>query len=191
MTDKKILICGDSFAAKHTDADTGWPSLLEQYYNVENRAQFGVSEYKIWQQVKHAPLCEYDVIVVCHTSPNRVHIRKHPVHRDTVHHKNCDLIYSDVEHRGDPVSKIAVDYFKNIFDEEYYNDIYLLMKQEIDRLCTNTKCINISFFNGIPDVTNYFETFQKHRGSVNHLTNVGNQIVASAMHDKIGKMFDK
>ena len=51
----KILICGDSFAADFRITDTnalGWCNLLEEKYTVVNRAQAGVSEYKILKQIE-------------------------------------------------------------------------------------------------------------------------------------------
>ena len=50
---KKLLICGDSFAAdwqvKYPQGQ-GWCNLITQYYHVTNVAQAGCSEYRIYQQ---------------------------------------------------------------------------------------------------------------------------------------------
>ena len=68
-------------------------------YNVTNVSQAGVSEYKILKQVEdHLYSNDFDLVIVCHTSPYRVHTPEHPVHNSGLH-KDCDLIYSDVEYQ--------------------------------------------------------------------------------------------
>ena len=97
---KKILIAGDSFAAnwriKHNGA--GWVNLLENDYDVKNIAQAGVSEYKILKQIEQENLDNFDMIVISHTSPNRVYITEHPAYNLNPLHRCADLIYSDVKH---------------------------------------------------------------------------------------------
>ena len=82
---KKILICGDSFAVNHVEFDKnscGWSNLLaNDNYDVINLAQAGVGEYKIFKQLTSVDLEKFDAVIVCHTSPNRVYIQQHPVHK--------------------------------------------------------------------------------------------------------------
>ena len=51
---KKLLIAGDSFAADWTIKykGEGWVNTLCKDYDVTNIAQAGVSEYKIYNQLK-------------------------------------------------------------------------------------------------------------------------------------------
>jgi hypothetical protein len=93
---KRLLIAGDSFAARYPDDQgQGWPLLLRELYEVTNVAQAGVSEYKILKQLQSiSNIGQYNFIVIAHTSPHRVHTRK-SIH-NTELHKDCDLLLSDV-----------------------------------------------------------------------------------------------
>ena len=98
---KKILVVGDSFAADWTKKypeGHGWVNLLSAEYAVTNLAQAGVGEYKILQQIKSVPDIQmFDLVLISHTSPYRIHTRKHPVHHADPLHNHADLIMEDIE----------------------------------------------------------------------------------------------
>lgn len=143
----RILICGDSFAS-YVPVEHTWYNLLAKNHNVTIKAQAAVSEYKILKQVQQENLDCYDLVIVCHTSPNRVHIAKHPVHNSDFY-SNADFLYNDVlhhfsEHPDNVILETAKNYFEQIFDEEYYKDIYFLMRDKIVKILEHKKSIHIT-----------------------------------------------
>ena len=98
---KRILVAGDSFAAEWPTGK-GWVHKLAEDNAVNIVAQAGVGEYKILKQLHNVSATDpywvnnYDCVIVCHTSPSRIHTPQHPVHQEGLH-KDCDLIYSDLE----------------------------------------------------------------------------------------------
>lgn len=177
----KILICGDSFASDWypTSKNLGWVNLLEKEFHVTNKAQAGVSEYKIYKQLITEDLSKYDKIIVSHTSPYRIPISQHPIHKDSRTHRECDLIYSDVVyHKNNKVMGIAKDFYENIYDSAYFEFTHNLI---VDKILSLNNIINITFFDWYnhPSIINLSELFKEHRGKINHLTKVGNQITFS------------
>jgi hypothetical protein len=182
----KILIIGDSFAAdwsvKYNDYK-GWPNLLSEKYDVTNLAQPGISEYKILKQLLSTEL-NYDVYIVSHTSPYRVHTRKHPIHNDDTLHGNADLMFGDIQYHSSQIKnlfnhslKAALGYFTHHFDDEYYNDVFNLIKKEIDEKLRSQKVISIKTFDCIDfpctfDLTQYYI---QNKGLINHLTEQANK----------------
>ena len=88
-----LLIVGDSFAVDN-DNTQSWQNKLKVDYNVVNTAQSGISEYKIYKQLVDQIEKQWNQIIIVHTSPYRVHTRKHPLHA------HGDLMYSDIEHHA-------------------------------------------------------------------------------------------
>lgn len=179
---KSILICGDSFAADWTPQHPqlhGWVNLLASEYDVTNLAQAGVGEYKILKQVRCQDLSKYDAVIVVHTSPNRVHVNYNPLHKDSVMHKDCDFIFADIidSENKSLIVKAGIDYFKYVFDTEYYADIHSLMYDEIARITTSHKTLHLSFFEDMSADKNLYKIFQNHGGTMNHLSAHGNQLV--------------
>ena len=147
---KKLLICGDSFAADYRVINPdacGWPNLLSAGYQVTNSAQAGISEYKIIQQLKKHDLSDYDLSIIVHTSAHRVHIRHHPLHKQSPLHHNCDLIYSDLaaSDSADPVVQTALRYYEQIYDRDYYLDLYKMMLSTINRWCDGHRTLHLCF----------------------------------------------
>ena len=175
----KILICGDSFAVDWTKQfpdDSGWVNEFEAI----NLAQAGVSEYKILKQLQSVDLNQFDRIIVAHTSPYRVHVENNPLHKESVLHKDCDLIYSDLENAdtSNPIVDAGLKYYKHIFDMEYYKDMYELIQEEIIKMTTPRQTIHITFFKDVNADKNFYNVFHKHRGVMNHLDDKGNRIVS-------------
>lgn len=195
----KILISGDSFAVDYKIVDQlayGWPNYLADRYSVTNIAQAGVGEYKIVKQLESVDMDLFDLVIVVHTSPYRVHIKEHPLHANNTLHKNCDLLYSDLEQskqKHDPVVAAGLDYFKYVFDIEYYNNIYSLILDKIHSLTDHHKTLHLTFFDNT-QITYPFEhfknlhsVFETYPGSVNHLNPVGNDHVVKQIESWINQ----
>lgn len=179
MTDcKKILICGDSFAADWTVKYNGfgWPNLLAGKYQVTNLAQAGCSEYKIYKQLKSQDIDDYDVIIISHTSPNRIYVDHHPIHSEDPLHKNCDLIYTDIkEHvNNNPELQSIVDFYESYFNEEYAQFMHGLICEKIDHHTQNHRGVVIHmsnlFWDDLYQFPNMckFNKLKKNRGLMNH-----------------------
>lgn len=194
----KILIAGDSFAALYPGASQGWPNLLSKNHNIKNIAQAGVSEYKILNQIKSENLNQYDLVIVSHTSPSRVHIKKHPVHLTELH-KNCDLIYTDIEEKNHWFNKkilAAKLFYKHIYDDEYQIDIYNLLRKEINSL------IDIPYIGlgHVPIVSKFkieenFLDFSSiwplYKGETNHYNIEGNHEIYKSLTKEIERVLQK
>ena len=182
---KKLLICGDSFAADWTVKyeGYGWVNLLKQDYKVTNLAQAGCSEYKILKQLQSVNQEKFDLVLVSHTSPYRLYVPEHPVHKNDKLHKNSCLLYSDIiEHLNDH-SELSpvVEYFDKYFDLEYAEFVHNLLLEKIDNLCGN-KTLHVSHIKWdnlytFKNFINFEKIFEKHRGSMNHYNPQGNEIV--------------
>jgi hypothetical protein len=184
---KKLLIAGDSFAANWQIKynGVGWVNLLENDFEVKIIAQAGVSEYKIMKQLENQNLDDYDNIIVSHTSAYRIPIMEHPIHKNDLLHKNCDLIFSDVsEHTANSIMKTAHDFYKDIFNPEYFIFINDLIYKEIYKM--SDKMIHITFFDCFynDDVKKYESVFLNNKGNMNHLNDAGNEI----MYNEIKKL---
>lgn len=191
---KKLLICGDSFAADWTVKyqGYGWVNLLEQNYKITNLAQAGCSEYKILKQLQSVKKTKFDMILVSHTSPYRLYVKEHPVHSKDNLHKNSCLLYTDiVDHLpNNPKLQPIIDYFDNYFDFQYAEHIHNLLLQEIDFYCDLDKTLHISHINWsglhrFHNFENFSSVFEKHRGIMNHYTNQGNEIVYERVLSKL------
>lgn len=191
MKSLRILIAGDSFAAKVQEyiQTVGWPELLAESFDVVNLAQAGCSEYRIWQQLVTADLSKFDCVLVSHTSPYRVAIRQHPVHK-TGFHQNCDAIYEDIKsHRVDTL----IDFFENYFDMNYAQDIHRLIGQEIAQHLTSIPSIHMCHVEkNLPcnyeHMLDFSDIWKKYPGPVNHYSADGNQTVLEKVHEKIQQL---
>lgn len=187
----RVLVAGDSFAAKVQEytQTAGWPELLAKSFEVTNLAQAGCSEYRIWQQLISADLSKFDCVVVSHTSPYRVTIRHHPIHKVGLH-QNCDAIYEDVKsHKVDTL----IDFFENYFDMDYAQDIHQLIGQAIDQNLKSIPSIHVCHVEkNLPynykNMLNFSDVWKTHPGTVNHYSANGNQIVLEKVRDKIQEL---
>lgn len=183
---KKILICGDSFAADWTVkyGDVGWPNMLAKEFAVTNLAQAGCGEYKIHQQLVSTNLIKFDQIIIAHTSPYRLYVNKHPIHNKDPLHKNSDLIYSDIlEHsKNDKKLLPILDYYENYYDLDYAKFIHNLICKEIDTLTKLFPVLHITSFDWkglyqFENMVHFEKEFDKHKGLMNHYNNEGNELV--------------
>ena len=179
----RILIIGDSFAAnwqkKYPDKQ-GWPNLLAETHLVDNLAQSGCGEYRIYKQIKSARLDQYDVVIVSHTSPYRIYTEYHPSRSTDILHDNCDLLYADIENLAKTNSEYrsAVDYFEKFFSLEYAEFCYNITIDKINELLQNNRVIHISHLYPIGlNCIDFTDLFKQHRGLINHYDDIGNQII--------------
>jgi len=188
----KLLIAGDSFAAKWPTKELSWVDLLSRHYIVTNIAQAGVGEYKILKQIQSVDLKEFDCIIVNHTCPSRVHTPHHPVHREGFH-KDCDLIITDLlEHNSffNKSLRTAKDWFEYHYDDDYQITVYNLIRKEINDLINipyiatgHLKIITqLSIEKNYVDFSNFW-TLEK--GDINHYNEFGNRYVYKKINKKL------
>ena len=182
----KLLICGDSFASDWTSkypGSCGWPNRLNKQFEVTNLAQAGCSEYKILLQLLSVDLTQFDKILVSHTSPYRLYVKQHPVHKDLLH-GNSDLIYADIKEHSKTNSQLLpiVDYFEKYMDIDYMEFVHNLICREIDQLTKSFDVLHCTHFlwdrlYQFPYMKNFKEINDLHLGSINHYDETGNEIV--------------
>ncbi len=187
----KLAIFGDSFGYQHKSSPfTGWVDMLSHEHEVDNFCQCGVSQYKILQQIKSARLSLYDKIIVTHTSPTRVFVRHNPLHQDSLTHKNCDLLFADVEPRNEKFAKVSQDYFKYIFDLDYAIDIHNMICEKINFLLRDLDVIHITHFDyeqcyKFNDMINFYSLWTQNQGPVNHYNEKGNHEIYKILSQRI------
>lgn len=188
----KILIAGDSFAADWSvkyDV-TGWPNLLADQHEVTNVAQAGCGEYKILQQLKNQNLSEYDAIIVSHTSPYRLHVDEHPIHKNDPLHYNSDFIYADIVEHG---LRDVEEFYKKYFDMEYARDIHRLICKEIDYVTLPYHPIHITHSDWselyqFTKMIDFSKVNKKNSGFANHYSNAGNVAVFEELRSRLANM---
>lgn len=180
----RILIAGDSFAAKWPNASIGWVDLLAKEHEVTNVAQAGVGEYKIYKQIETINQHLYDCIIVSHTSPSRIHTPNHPIHK-TGFHKDCDLILTDINENFSLFNgnlKTAQGWFKYHYDDKYQLDVYRLLRKEINSIITipYISLSHIEILKKLSIEKNHFDfsrLWSLERGLINHYTEKGNKVI--------------
>ena len=190
----KILLTGDSFVADWNDpvsGDRAWWQMLSQDHEVHNKAQPGCGEYKILKQISNSDLTQYDLVIVGHTSPYRIHTVKNPFH-STGSHVDSDLIYKDIAESNNSKEKNHILYFfENMFDLEYARYIHNLVKKEIAQVLKPYNSLHISFFENFTDEyknseeINFYNLWNRNPGRINHLNLRGNQEVYSEIKKRI------
>jgi hypothetical protein len=191
-----ILICGDSFAADWSLKDNsyaGWPTILSKYYNIKNNAQAGCSEYKIYNQLISENLNNFDCVIISHTSPYRIPIEKHPALYNDKLHKNADLIYSDIKSKNDPKLAPIIDFFENYFHIEYAEFIHKLIIKEQQQILFGIPVLHLSYYrsdflSSLEHNLCFEKIFKKNKGYINHMSKLGNQKIANAVHAWINNL---
>lgn len=186
---KKLLIAGDSFAAdwtkKYPDA-YGWVNMLSHDFEVTNIAEAGVSEYKIYKQLKSVDINKFDKIIISHTSAYRIPIEEHPIYKNDLLHSNCDLIFSDVkEYLNNSTMKTAYDFYSEIFYADYFVFVNELIFNKIFSICP--AAIHMTFFDNFynNNVLKFENIFLKNKGNTNHLSLKGNNIIFEKIKNKL------
>jgi hypothetical protein len=177
---QRLLICGDSFSTDWTKKyeGIGWVNMLENNFDITNISQAGVSEYKIYQQLKSVDLSKFDKILVSHTSAYRIPIQEHPIHKNDVLHHSCDILFSDVEnHLDNPVMKTAYDFYSEIFYPDYFCFVNDLIYEKIKGITPTAT--HITFFDSFYDnsVHKFENVFLENKGTINHLNELGNKMI--------------
>jgi hypothetical protein len=183
---KKILICGDSFAADWTVKypGEGWPNLLAKEYDITNLAQAGCSEYKIYLQIQSVNLADFDAIIVSHTSPYRLYVKEHPIHMNDILHSNSDLIYSDVKEHSKSNKELLplANYFEEYFDIDHAKFVHSLICEKIEKIAATHNTLHLvnhkwDDLYKFQNVFSFNELFETNRGTINHFDENGNYIV--------------
>ena len=191
---KKILISGDSFSAVWPFTELGWSKLLAHRYDVTNLSQAGCGEYKILKQIESTNLSEFDLVIVSHTSPSRIHTPSHPLHKEGFH-INCDLLANDICDRTswfNPSLRTAQGWFKYHYDEQYQIDIYNLVRKKIYDLLEKIPYISLTHTDISRSLIiesnniDFSNLWKRERGSINHYTIQGNRIIFETIMEHIG-----
>ena len=174
----KIFVFGDSFAAD----ENGWVKTIPG--DVTNFAENGIGEYKIYKKIMTN--LNFDKAIVCHTSPCRVHTRRHPIHGGDPNRSNNDFLLNDVEYHSKLNNEMSLvnSYLKKYYDADYQLDIYNLLVKEIMRL---KDTINITFHDREDTnliQSNFHHIWKTHPGQINHMSDEANKIVG----EKIQKL---
>lgn len=188
-------MAGDSFVAdwkEYYPDRYGWANMMSEVHEVTNVAQAGVGEYKIFKQIENQDISNYDFVIVSHGTPNRLHTKTHPIHHSGFQ-INCDLFYNDIDRFSWFNRKLAAakGWFKYYFDDEYYEDIYILLRQQIKNLIPEEKYISTSHTRTRSKIIledhniNFCEVFENYRGNANHYNEEGNRIVFDRIQEEI------
>jgi hypothetical protein len=195
MIKKNLLIVGDSFSSAQLAEDSGWPVLLCQNFNVTNLSSPGIGEYKILQKIKSIQVNNYDFIIISHTSPNRLHTITNPLYPPGHLYSSSDIIFTDAESKIHqiPMAQEIVNYYKYIFDPEYYNFIHTSCCEKIDQLTQNTKVLHITHFEWselyqFNNMVNFYSFWLDNQGSIVHYTKEANQVIYKKLLKKIQDM---
>ena len=191
----KLLICGDSFSADWTQkyAGQGWPNLLAQDFEITNLSQAGCSEYRIYLQIQSQidHLEQYDHVIVSHTSPYRIYVEHHPVHYKDVLHAHSDFIYNDCKEHAltHPELTPVIKYFEQYFSMEHAEFVHNLTCEKIDTMldCPVLHMAHADWktLYQFQDMMLFNEMFHTHPGLLNHYSDLGNQLVYSAVRDRL------
>ena len=172
-----IFVFGDSFAAN----PNGWVRLLGS--NIINFSENGIGEYKIYKKVLSNT--GFDKAIICHTSPWRVHTRKHPIHKNDPVRRNNDFMLNDVEYYSkiNKDMKVVNEYLKNYYDPEYQEDTFNLFLKQLMKI-PNTIHITLHDPEDTKLIThNFNHVWKQHPGDINHMSEDGNKIIAEKIQE--------
>jgi hypothetical protein len=195
----KILIAGDSFSAdwtiKYKNNGLGWPNMLALDHDVTNIAEAGTSLYKTYLQLQTVDINAYDAVIITHTSPNRIYVKEHPVHKGDLLHNNACLIHTDIKYHAEsnPELEPIVDYFEKYYDLDYAVFVYNLIEEKIDRMfdsyngkvihMTNLPRTDLYQFDNMLDFSHL--QGKKYHGLMNHYNDKANFIVYDKVTEKL------
>lgn len=157
--------------------------------NVTNLSQNGVGEYKIMLQSRMTDLTQFETVIVCHTSPWRVHTRFHPIHHNNQQRNENDFLLSDVEYhsRYDEEMLYVKKYLEKYMDPRYQMDVYALIVNELKAIPNS---IHITFHDK-QDTSiienNYNSIWLENQGNTNHMNNEGNSAVAEHIKELLNE----
>lgn len=177
----KLFIFGDSFSSSE---DSGsWTQLLKNHCDVETLSANGSSEYRIWKTYQNSinSIQENDKIIFCHTSYTRVFLKNtvSSKSRQLTSHPKCDLILEDIFSKNE---KEFISIIKNIWDEEYLQDTYSLI---IDDLLKIKNSLHITFFENTEKVESLNYIWKNNPGRINHMSEIGNRLVYEYLKERL------
>ena len=198
-----IAFCGDSFCADYkliSEDNLGWPYLVANKLGM-SIASFGIAgscQYRILKQAEilfEKKSC--NIIVICHTSPFRIYAPEHPLRRIDPLHFSSDFVPADTfkkkkYYEKDPYISAARSFYKYLFDDTHQIDIHQLICQRIEYICSkqNIKILHTSGFEyedffKFKSFTSISHIVHNYAGSVNHLNQEGNILLAELIYQKI------
>ena len=172
--------------------------MLAQQHEVLNLAQAGCGQYKIWLQLQScmSMIDQFDSIVISHTSPYRIYVKEHPIHRDDKLHRASDLIYNDIVDKVDLHKDMAhiVLWFEKYFDLDHARFVHNLICEKIDRTLRpyRHKVLHITNidWSGLyrfDDMISFEFLFKTHRGLMNHYSEKGNELIFNMINERLGR----
>jgi len=195
MTQKRVLIVGDSFSSDQLSSDVGWPVLLRQEFTVTNLSAPGIGQYKILKKLQSVDLNNYDLVVISHTSPNRVHCESNPLYPVDHLYRFSDIIFADAEAKLNQIAiaQDIVSYYKNIFDLNYYKFIHSSCCREIHQLTQQSKVVHITHFDWTDlyqfnGMINFYKFWLDNRGDFVHYTKQANQTIYKQLQVKLREL---
>ena len=181
----KVLIVGDSFA---TQEPKGWTWQLGKEFEITNLASAGSSQYRVLKNVLEIDLDHFDFVIVVHTSPNRIYVETNPYYKDSKTHPDCDLIYEDIRSkRPDIFAEHVTWWFEHVFDLEQAKYMHQLICEKIRCLLIGKYALHMTFFEleHIGNIEILHHIWKEHPGSINHLNETGNRLVAEFVRNKL------
>lgn len=180
----RILILGDSFCYVPEGQQYHWVKMLGEYHDIENASYPGIGQFKIWKQFSSQT---YDVAIIHHTSPYRVHARYNPVHGGI--RNKSDFMLNDIKYhasKGNRDAKLISDYLTKYVDFEYQEEIHKLV---CEKMLTIPRSIHFTMFDNVDTPHNFNDIFIKHRDSASptHLDRDGHVLV----FERIKSLVDK
>lgn len=171
----KVAVFGDSFAAN--DGDLSWTSLLSNEFSVDNFADRGISEYRIYKTIMNQNINAYDRVVIFHTNPDRIFVPDHVDHpsRQLHSHPHCDMLVNDSFDKSS-WRGIAECYYKNFYDQDFQLDLFKLLIEKISSLCP--RAVHCSGFDlSTYNIKSFDYLLKSNPGKINHLDVAGNKEV--------------
>lgn len=148
----------------------------------------GSSQYRILKKLLECKLQKFDHVLLVHTSPYRIYIQHNPLHAHSETHQHCDLIYNDVKNKqGSDFVNHVCWWFENAVDLDQCELVHqLLVKYSSDYL-QHVASTHITFFPdcGLPFVHDFSQIYREHPGSINHMDEHGNRLVANRLNAMI------
>jgi hypothetical protein len=183
----KILLLGDSFCYVSSKQKTHWVNMLGEAHTIENCSNPGIGQYKIWKQYRSQ---KYDVAVVHHTSPYRIHTLSNPIH-DGIRRKS-DFMLGDIEYHasnGNSEAKKILRYLTKYVDYDYQEKIHELLYEQMLKI---PKSIHFTMFDNPMVKNNFHDIFLKHRDkhSDTHLTAEGHRLIYERIKELVDKYYD-
>lgn len=185
----KLAIVGDSFSCDNGPGS--WISLLSSGHKIKNYSQRGISQFRLYKIVQQnlQNLLENDLIILCHTNPDRVYINdliEFPT-RYLSSHPTADLVASDALAIKDKSwNHIIQCHYKIFHCDEQQTMLYNAAVNEIITLLMSRPLLHLSGFPTKDNrITSLSHLLSREQGSINHMSLEGNALVANFIQEKL------